>query len=173
MKSLVAKIRKILRFIWELPLTYNRIKYYLPIIYNDRDWDYSFLFKILRAKLWRMEQDAKGWYGTCRPAHQHRIKVCRMLCDRILKDNYRSYLQQKLAEEWGELNFVESSVIDGESGESITLYELRYEKELTEKDKGYVSKKILEMSKQEDYLRNQDISYLFKTMTKYRQYWWD
>ena len=62
---------------------------WLPIIWKDRWWDYTFLYEILRFKLILMEKKFRN-YGIHKFADRDadNIKRCIMILNRILDDNY-------------------------------------------------------------------------------------
>ena len=65
---------------------------WFPVIYEDRWWDYSFLYSILRKKLSLME---KGFRedGICLNSEKDakKMKICVLLLDRLINDDYIDY----------------------------------------------------------------------------------
>jgi len=70
---------------------------WIEIMWNDRDWDWYFLMVILKKKLSLMEsyhEKADTFVGTERETR--RMKTCKNLIGRIIKDNYASSKQYKV-----------------------------------------------------------------------------
>lgn len=61
---------------------------YFNIIWNDRDWDQVYLYKLIIFKLKRMEdaQKESGFAHDLKTAKQ--LKVTRLALERIYKDDY-------------------------------------------------------------------------------------
>ncbi len=60
-----------------------------PVIWDDQDWDWQFLAKIMEYKLRRMAarfEQGKHHVGTIKEAK--RMKVCAELLKRLQEDNY-------------------------------------------------------------------------------------
>ena len=65
----------------------NLIKWF-PVIWEDRDFDWYYMFKIMEKKLLEMERaEYFSWHANS-GKDAHRIKVCRLLIQRIQKDDY-------------------------------------------------------------------------------------
>lgn len=67
----------------------NLIKWF-PIIWNDEDWDYNYLYKILTIKLENMEKYfvSDKTLATSSKQTGHELMVVKNLAKRLANDNY-------------------------------------------------------------------------------------
>jgi hypothetical protein len=73
--------------------------YFFPIIWRDRDWDDTYLTRLMAHKLKRMEKSFEKY-----SMHKYvdrdikNIRMCRILCERISEDEYyeRNYPWRKV-----------------------------------------------------------------------------
>jgi hypothetical protein len=73
----------------------NVIRWF-PVIYNDRWWDHSFLYYILRFKLDDMEKNfRKHGHGTNSKKDADNMKKCKLLLDRLSNDAYIDYNEDR------------------------------------------------------------------------------
>lgn len=76
-------------FIHSLIQGIKNIITYLPVIWNDRQWDYNYLFKLMHRKLELMEKHYdKGAMFIPSPKVTRRIKTCRLLLKRLADEDY-------------------------------------------------------------------------------------
>lgn len=73
----------------------NVIRWF-PVVYQDRWWDHSFLYSILRFKLSLMEKGFRT-YGMSTRSEQDadNIKICKLLLDRLINDAYIDYKEER------------------------------------------------------------------------------
>lgn len=74
---------RFLRFIHSVR---NLIRWF-PVIWNDGDGDYGWMFLILKFKLERMYETDGTWYKD-EPDHDKNVRTCILLLDRILAEDY-------------------------------------------------------------------------------------
>jgi len=69
---------------------------WLPVVYIDRWWDHSFLYSILRFKLSLMERGFRK-YGMSVNSEKDakNIKICVLLLDRLINNDYIDYMDEK------------------------------------------------------------------------------
>ena len=142
---------------------------WLPTVWLDRDWDHYFLYNILRFKLNRMEKMFRTnsmWLRGEKEAK--RIRVCVLLLDRLLKDDYSAYRRHD--KKWGKTNF---EWHDAKTDPKYSSLEISRANAVTDKDKEQETKEFRECIHHEEYLIQQDIEYLFNTMKKRIRCWWD
>lgn len=98
-----------------------------------------------------------------------KIKVCVLILKRIMDDEYGETAFKKHDEKWGEseMKFVEMD----DPGYKKMLIE--YDNVKTEKDEVEERKDFKRAIEHEEYLKKQDIDFLFKTMSKQISSWWD
>lgn len=156
-------------FISRLPyLIYYGIKNLLiwfPIIWQDRNWDSYFIYKLLSFKLNLTEKHIrKHDRHTTSVQDANRIKVCILLLDRLIKDEYEENCFKKVDEKWGELK------MNLDDNHKIKIYR---EKVLTEKDHEKERKQSKECYRIADEMRKQDKKLLFTYLFKHIDKWWD
>jgi len=143
----------------------------MPIVWKDRDWDYMFLYKILRFKLSNMEECLRNhshYIGSEKDADK--IKICINLIDRIMDDKYYDMVFNKHNKKWGKPEFNWISMKDGPDYSQLEIKRLNV---ITDKDKEQEKKEYHNLLNIENNLKQQDVDYLFETIRKYHQKWWD
>lgn len=165
-------MRKGFRQVWRV-LSFRRTKdsivnlvKWAPIIWCDRDWDQYYFFEMLRFKLENMEKFFKSDKALSVESKKSAVemKKCVNLLDRIIKDNYAEYEYEKHDKKWGEFFFKK---VENRRGSILTRANVTPETEEKER------KEFLSIAEKEDYLRKQDISYLFHLLNKHILTWWD
>jgi hypothetical protein len=72
---------------------------WFPVIWGDHQWDHVYIYYILRKKLHLMEKfyEEGNTFSMCAPRTLREIKTCRILLDRMIKDDYLpdSFLSEK------------------------------------------------------------------------------
>lgn len=140
----MRRIRKLLRFI-------KRLWAYLPVIWDDEDWDYMYLLRLVQFKVGRMRSHIK----SCRAAspgysqYQSRNKTLRRmsivenLIGRLEAGEYCQYEH----DEWSK-NFVDANEFDS-----------KY--------------KLQQIIWHAEYLENRDWYMVWDIISKYARRWWD
>ena len=138
---------------------------WLPIVWNDRDWDYCFLYELLKFKLKRMEK------YLCRYGHSvdnekdaNSIKECMIILERLIDDDYAAKDWNRIREKWGEFEFTKTE--DGHT--KLTVSGVKTE----EDDKKY-SADIKNCCKNEESMIQKDLNDLFENMKLNIRRWWD
>lgn len=153
---------RLFRDIWQGIISLVR---WLPIIWNDRQWDQMYLFKILRVKFGLMEEffnkDAINVEAQKLGAE---IKNCCDILDHLLEDPYFEMAFNSHNKKWGDL-----AIVENDNG----IIKLERANVKTDKDKKLESKEFLKCCEKEDELINNDINLLFDTIKNRVQYWWD
>ena len=92
MQKLKYILRDFRRKLRDIPENIHNLIIWIPVIWNDEQWDYDYLYKILHKKLSLMENYFKEGNSSSVNAHkkEKQIKIARILCERLL---YRDYLQ--------------------------------------------------------------------------------
>lgn len=142
---------------------------WIPIIWNDRDWDQYYLYEILRFKLTRMEEHFRCHSHVANgPKDAKRMRLCALLLDRLIKNEYDTNSYQAVDKKWGE---IELDFID--TGDDYGKVEIKREKVKNDEDDKICCKEVLNASEHARYLLKQDLDFLFDTMKKHIQTWWD
>jgi len=155
----------------DLPTGISNLIRWFPTIWSDRNWDHTFIYMMLRNKLKNQEQYIRK-YGIHLYAERDadNMKVCILLLDRLIEDNYHVMAFKRHDEKWGEANMTWPDY-DAKPGYSILKIDRPNVN--TEKEKAQERKEFRTCSKHEGYLIQQDLDLLFKTMRKHIQAWWD
>ena len=137
---------------------------WFPVIWNDRDWDYCFIYDILHKKLERMEDSIRYAPFVCADKRADEIKLCVNLLDRLKKDDYIDMSEKDFVKRWGKsiYNITEKGVLD-----------VVYEKDPENVHKIRRDKELRSRMNHTEYMIKQDLSMLFNTMAKSIRGWWD
>lgn len=147
---------------------------WIPVLWNDYDWDYHFIFPILRFKLYNMGKcfynnisKGYGWVGDEKAIRE--LKTCVCLLDRLIEDDYEYEACRNMIDRWGEIQFKETTLDNG--GSKLTNF--TREKILTKKDKIQAQKDTIREDQRAFDRKKYDIEYLFKIMHRKMLSWWD
>lgn len=147
---------------------YKKLFKWIPVIWNDREWDYIFFLDIIKFKL---KKDSSFYENNGVSVNSKKVakqmKLCIALIDRIKNDDYCSDMLDKIDEKYGEFITVPSDKPD-----CFILTRNKFD-ENDEKQKENYRKDIKKMVEHSDYLRKQDKDYLFDLMKKHIFSWWD
>jgi len=144
----------------------KRLLYWLPIIWKDRDWDEHFFFVILQHKLKSMEKYfRKNAHFIGMEKEAKKIKICVQILNRIIDDNYLDLAFRQHEQKWGKLKLD----FKGKLKNEVDIYRTKTTPE-TKAQEAIESKQYHEL---EEYLRKQDLTYLFYLINKYIRGWWD
>lgn len=135
----------------------RRLRRYLPVIWNNYEFDWTYLTEVMHTKLKLMEE----FYESDRPWSMDakkclkRIKICRILCERLHTFGYNDMLDLKYHQK--EFDKFIKALNAGEP--TITCHTI-----------GWVDKR---WHKYEQHMKQQDLDLLCKLMKKYLFTWWD
>ena len=136
---------------------------WLPTIWYDRQWDSSYLYRILQLKFKRMEQFYGSEWAVSADAPEmiHQCRICRILCERIIAEDY-------------------TTPYDDRNKPYHDQFILLFKKHLESEENSFSfnqdekeNKACLLEYTHEDMMLCQDIEYLCKMIQKYSQCWWD
>jgi len=148
----------------------NLIKWF-PVIWQDRDWDHWFIYKIFQFKLQQVEKlQRKYGNSTNSKKYAYQIKVAVLLLNRLIKDEYLENVLKPHEKKWGESEMIFTPI---KGNEEYTTLDFKVEKANTEEEKEQEHKERMILYKHSDYLKQQDLDILFKHMRKYIEGWWD
>lgn len=141
---------------------------WLPIVWKDRNWDQYYLYELLHFKLQNMERLHRNYsYSLYADRTADQLKVCKLLLDRLIKDEYYENTFRNHDKKWGRPKIRYEPV--GDRYKKLVMYR----KNVTEENEEQERKEFLRLCEHEHMLRKQDIEYLFKLMTKHIGRWWD
>lgn len=137
---------------------------WLPIIYNDRDWDHQFIFIILHKKLHNMEKffDSDNVWGAKAKDSAKEIKLARILCERIIKHEYLSNATIRYDELYGDKEFMTLEKVEGKNYSRVKFTDDKNQQDMFDR-----------ACKHSDKMEKQDIEYLFGYLPKHIKKWWD
>lgn len=79
--------------------------YWLPVIWNDRQWDHSYLTKMLHRKLSKMEEYFRtGDFYENQEKDADNMKICVDGLKRLIDNEYDSIAFKDHEEKWGKLD---------------------------------------------------------------------
>lgn len=136
---------------------------WIPIIWKDRDWDQWYLYNIMYKKLYKMEKfyDSDLTYSSTAKQTAKQIRICRILCKRLIDDYYLSNATMFPYDKvYPDFYFLDSEHV----------LETNYSRIINKKHREYLFSKACLHS---EYMHKQDKEYLFKTISKYIDGWWD
>jgi len=138
---------------------------WFPIIWNDRWWDHTFLYDILRFKLGLMEKFFRK-YGHHINAEKDAdvMKHCCDILDRLIADEYCEEAYKEHGLKWGRMDMK----VDSDGVLDFTRPNVK-----TDEDKFIEHEEFLECVKVENQLEKDDIKELFKIMSRNIRKWWD
>ena len=142
---------------------------YKNLIWEDRWWDSIFILKMLKRKLELMEYNFRvnGHYiGVRKDARK--IKICVLLLDRIIKDDYYDNVYKNHYKKWGKPVYRH---VDIEGG--LCRLEIDHANVKTKEDEEQEKKEFRILCDRESKMKQQDIDYLFKLISKHILSWWD
>ena len=158
----MAKIRR------DIKIGIKNLFIWFPIIWKDKWWDYSFLLKIIRFKIELMEKNFREnacYIGAEKDADV--MKLCIYSLNRIISDDYHSNAFKRHDKKWGDLEMKTIPVDNITSRLEITA------PNVTEENKSQYDKEFKRCSTHAWELKRQDLEFLFNTLIKNIERWWD
>ena len=146
----------------------NLIKWF-PIIWKDRDWDYEFIFEILRFKLVNVENMFRH-YGNHMDSKRDADNVHEALLylDRMLDYDYHGNVFKEHDQKWGRIKMTPEDFDGSKSLLNITRSNIK-----TKEDKIKERKEYRELLEIVDRHEKQDYEMFFDHLKKYIKSWWD
>lgn len=95
------------------------------------------------------------------------VKLCEILLDRLMKDDYCDLSYTQHLRKWGTPKSEYIPV-----GNDLYEWKVTYPNAKTAEENEQAKRERTAIYKQEHYLKQQDIEYLFKTLAKRIQGWW-
>jgi len=142
----------------------NLFKYF-KVIWNDRWYDSHFIFKLLKFKLELMEKNfRKNGIHLYAEKDADKMKLCILLLDRLIKDEYTENAFRYHNEKWGEPEF---------STDDSSKFIITHKNVITEKDREQERKEFCIINDKTYGMEKQDVNYLFSFLSKNILTWWD
>jgi len=139
---------------------------WFPVVWDDRWWDHYYLFIILRFKLGLVEKNFRK-YGHHIDAKKDAdvMKYCCGILDRLIADEYYEEACKEHDLKWGRMDMK----VEWANGKVDFIHP----NVKTEEDKFIERKEFLECIKVKDQLEKDDVTELFKIMSRNVRKWWD
>ncbi|WP_297419144.1 hypothetical protein [Clostridium sp.] len=136
---------------------------YIPVIWDDEDFSYEPLYKLMYYKLKFMEDFHRSRYTWAANSDEtaDEIRIAKVLAKRLWQDDYLTNATIEYDKKWKNeklFNFVPKN--------NGKRYRLEHRNEEQHKD-------FSKASKHSDYMENQDREYLFDYICKRVRNWWD
>jgi len=148
----------------------KRLVDWLPVIWNDYDYDYSSLYRIMRKKLSRMETSIRGGYALTSEDTADDIHFAVMLLDRLIANDYLENALIPHKRKWGDIGDLITKELPGGMLEWLGP---KWEKADTEEKRLQAEEEFRRAGRRADWRREQDKNELFDTMKKHITGWWD
>ena len=131
------------------------------VVWNDRPWDYVYIFKALRFKL---DETQKCIDGTFVGAEEEAAKIRSLIeaIDRIIEDDYVSEEYKEMDRKYGKIEMI----FNDDNTITTTRTNLKEEDRETERQE------TLTLAELEAKRRQNDIDFVFDTMKNDIQRWW-
>ena len=87
---MIRKIVKEIKYLFEVfTCGIKNLITWFPIIWADRQWDYRFFYEILYKKVLLLERHHIKYNPfTSKERTLKKMKICKLLCERLLNNNY-------------------------------------------------------------------------------------
>ena len=149
------------RFFYNVKNGLRNLWKWRSVVWNDRPWDYVYIFKALRFKL---DETQRCIDGTFVGADEEAAKIRSLIeaIDRILEDDYVKEEYEEMDRKYGKLEMI--------FNDDNTITTTR--KNLKEEDRETERQETLTLAELEAERRQDDINFVFDTMKNDIQRWW-
>ena len=141
----------------------KNIIYWIPVIYKDRDWDGSYLYKIIDTKLTRMHKKFLNGHLVHTKKDMRKLSIAIETMRRLRRYTYSDFLEAKMDEKWGEIQHGDDA--DGR-------FRLFRAKVKTDSDKRRSRSEFKRIMNHENIMVKQDLKF-FGDSFKHSRKWWD
>lgn len=143
---------------------------YSKFLWNDFDFDWIYLLKLMRFKLNRMAKAMDDGITVSAPRHADEIRHAIAVIDRIINDDYSEFGYKKLEEKYGKTNW-QFIPIENSMNSELLIERERAKKGTPEYEEE--RKETMKIVTHAERQRKADIKYLFEYTAKHIQGWWD
>lgn len=148
---------------------YRNLYVYVPVIWRDRDWDYSSMLSLWELKFKRMAHQHLVYghhIGNERTARK--LRVAAALCSRIREDDYCEWDRKQHDEKWGKPEMVFLDTNHNCSEMRFVRLNVR-----NDKDSALELEEFRRYMKHAEHQKSADIEYLTNMIRKDLLTWWD
>lgn len=140
---------------------------YLPIIWNDRQWDDYYFHNLIRFKLIQMEKCIRNGYSANADKDADNIQHTIDLLNRITEQNNFSYLEESLKPFYERYPDYEFKREFEQCKDNPKFYRM------IDNDTEEQSQLLHECYKKEDEMQKQDLDELYSFLRQHIREWWD
>jgi hypothetical protein len=158
---------KVSKFITSL----KRLGYWIPIIWQDRDWDYWHLLNLIDKKLSRMQKEIDDFAVKNGQKRSKTIHKARQYLHKALNPEEHSGVEDYMEKKWGKIECYTSKPIHREGYGPCYKVLMRYEKQ-KDGDEKKVYKDLKYVQEQETKMRKQHSKEFFDYMQANYEEWW-
>lgn len=141
----------------------KRLIEYIPIIWNSKDWDYSYQLNIFKYGLKRLDTCMKNGHGVYNKSRQRKLKTAINLLERM-ENEWESY-------EEAHWDYIQAKYKKYEDPKAW-LPALTIRDRMPAEVKEQYSKELKEKIDHKEILFKQDCDLFCKIMKKYMRSWW-
>jgi hypothetical protein len=147
---------------------------WFPIIWTDRDWDYSNILNVLKHKI-RFTRECIDKHGLHMDKDNtaKNMKIAEFLLQRLIDDDYYKYQNEQHIKKWGHITFGKNRRGNISADNKWSDCGMSRENIKSQKDYEQELKESRRMYTHSDYMRKQDEIYLFNHIRKYYTSWWN
>ena len=144
-----------------------RIVQYIPVIWENDDSSYYWIYHLLAYKLKRVQNCIEQYSDQNHSRRSIRqIRFCRFLIERLLKDTYCKDDWNKHERKWGELVEEDIELDGGDIG-----VEYFRKNCLTDHNRALEYEEYKKIRSKEDALRERDLKVFWRNFYSYHEYW--
>lgn len=144
---------------------------WLPVIWGDRDWDYVYLYEVMRHKLVRMESFIRReGHSMDRDETAGEIAHAIALLDRLIANEYLEEALAPFDTKWGEGTMVWESI---EGSPACRYKGQHFANASTDEEQEQANLEFRERCKESDEAERLDREELFSFIAKNIRGWWD
>lgn len=140
----------------------NLIKWF-PVIWNDRDFDQYYIYKILAIKLEHMEYFFKNdAWSTKADKEAHRIMIAKNLAKRLSNESYLTNATIEYDKLYGDKELFDSEPTENPKLSRLVNIGTKHQNKMFDR-----------ACKHSEYMKQQDKDMLFDLIKKNIDAWWD
>lgn len=140
----------------------NIIKWF-PVIWNDKDFDQYYIYKILETKLTHMEEFFRNdAYSVKADKEAHRIMIAKNLAKRLANENYLTNATIEYDKLYGDKDLFDSEPTDNPKFSRLINIATKHQNNMFDR-----------ACKHSEYMKKQDKDMLFDIIKKNIDAWWD
>lgn len=148
----------------------NKIIKIMPVAWRAESYDWSGLLDVIRHQLKELRKCLENGRHAGNVRHAKKIRICELLIGRLIDQDTFGYCKEMLKQhdlKWGKIKYARDT-----QGKGNTV-KLSRSGVKCEKDQKLEHEEFIRIIKHDEYMKKQDINYLFDTMKKNLTSWWD